>query len=176
MRESDWSSDVCSSDLAASLLGDYRFDIVCGPLMDEEKVALMDRKASGLANTRLLRSVHNLKETIAGYDLVVCSGGYNTLLETIVRRKRCIAVPRRGSYEQGRRIRLFSAKGLLVPVSESRLTPSVLSELIGQALHGAYVPCVTVNTDGLKNTIAAVRRCLSPAECLFGPDGTALPA
>lgn len=115
---------------------EYLFDIVCGPFMEKGVVEKMHRSVAPLANARLHWYVPNLKETIAGYDLVICKGGYNTLMETIVRRRRCISVPRKGSYEQGKRVKVFSAKGLLATVTETRLTAKGLSGLIDEAFCG----------------------------------------
>jgi len=105
--------------------------------------------------------VRNLKETIAGYDLVICKGGYNTLMETIVRRKRCISVPRKGSYEQGKRVSVFFAKGLLVGHSETRLTGMRLSGLIEEAFASDYQPAFRINTEGLKHTVSILQDVLA---------------
>jgi predicted glycosyltransferase len=134
----------------------YRFDIVCGPFMEKGTVDAMSRGVAHLENVQVHWYVRNLKETIVGYDLVICSGGYNTLMETIVRRKRCISVPRRGSYEQGKRVKVFSRKQLLRSIAESRLTVRRLSRLIDEAFAEDYEPAFRINTDGLKNTVASI--------------------
>ena len=142
---------------AAALRKEYSFDIVCGPFMEEGVVKAMSRKVARLANVRLHWHVRNLKEAIAEYDLVICKGGYNTLMETIVRGKRCISVPRKGSYEQGKRVSIFSAKGLLVRHPETGLTPKSLSRLIDEAFAKDYQPAFRINTEGLKHTVSVVR-------------------
>jgi len=142
---------------AAGLRKEYSFDIICGPFMEEGAVEAMSRKAARLENATLSWHVRNLKETIAQYDLVICKGGYNTLMETIVRRRRCISVPRKGSYEQGKRVSIFSAKGLLVTHPETGLTPKSLSRLIDEAFAEDYQPAFRINTEGLKHTVSIVR-------------------
>ena len=142
----------------AGLQRRYRFDIVCGPFMEEGVVDAMSRRVAHLDNVQVHWYVRNLKETIAAYDLVICSGGYNTLIETIVRRKKCISVPRRRSYEQGKRVRVFSRKYLLRSIAESRLTVRSLSRLIDEAFTEDYEPAFRINTEGLKNTVSAIER------------------
>ncbi|MGD0661528.1 MAG: glycosyltransferase [Syntrophorhabdales bacterium] len=146
---------------AATLKKEYSFDIVCGPFMEEGVVKAMSRKVARLANVRLHWHVRNLKEAIAEYDLVICKGGYNTLMETIVRRKRCISVPRKGSYEQGKRVSVFFAKGLLVGHSETRLTAKRLSGLIDEAFASDYQPAFRINTEGLKHTVSILQDALA---------------
>lgn len=133
------------------------FDIVCGPFMEEDIVEAMARKAARLPNVRLRSHVRNLKEAISDYDLVICKGGYNTLMETIVRRRRCISVPRKGSYEQGKRVKIFSAKGLLVAHPETGLTAKRLCRLIDDAFareHQVYFP---INMEGLGRTVSVLQ-------------------
>ncbi len=146
---------------AATLKKEYSFDIVCGPFMEEGVVKAMRRKVARLANVRLHWHVRNLKEAIAGYDLVICKGGYNTLMETIVRRRRCISVPRKGSYEQGKRVSVFSAKGLLVGHPETGLTAKGLSGLIEEAFASDCQPAFRINTEGLKHTISILQDVLT---------------
>ena len=135
---------------------EYVFDVVCGPFMEKSVVEKMRRDVAPSANTRVHWYVRNLKETIAGYDLVICKGGYNTLMETIVRGKRCISIPRKGSYEQGKRVRAFSAKGLLATVTETSLTVKGLSGLIDEAFLGDPRQAVRINTEGLKHTTSII--------------------
>jgi predicted glycosyltransferase len=142
---------------------DYLFEIVCGPFMEKSVVEKMNQSVARLANVRLHWYVPNLKEAIAGYDLVICKGGYNTLMETVVRGRRCISIPRKGSYEQKKRVKVCSAKGLLTTATETRLTAKGLSRLIDEAFDRDYRPAVRVNTEGLKNTISIVQDLLSPA-------------
>jgi predicted glycosyltransferase len=135
---------------------EYLFDIVCGPFMEKSVVEKMNQSVARSANAHLHWYVRNLKETIAGYDLVICKGGYNTLMETIVRGRRCISIPRKGSYEQGKRARVFSAKGLLTTVAETRLTAKGLSRLIDEAFCGDHRSAVRINTEGLKQTTSII--------------------
>jgi len=141
----------------AFLKKEYWFDIVCGPFMEEGVFRALNRKAAPLANVRLRWHVRNLKEAIAGYDLVICKGGYNTLLETIVRKRRCICVPRKGSYEQWKRASLFSAHGLLVSEAETRLTARSLSRLIDDAFAGAALRGFPINMEGLGHAVSVLQ-------------------
>ncbi len=140
---------------------EYLFDIVCGPFMGKSVVEEMSERAASLANAHVHWYVPNLKETIAGYDLVICKGGYNTLMEMIVRRRRCISIPRKGSYEQGKRVKVFSAKGLLTTVAETRLTAKGLSRLIDEAFCGDHRSAFPINTEGLKHTTSIIGDLLS---------------
>ncbi len=140
---------------------EYLFDIVCGPFMEESMVERMSRRVAGMAHVRVHRCVHNLKEAIAGYDLVICQGGYNTLMETVVRGRRCISIPRKGSYEQGKRVRVFSAKGLLTALAETRLTGVALSGLIDEAFRGDYTPALRLDLEGLGRTTSIIGEWLS---------------
>jgi predicted glycosyltransferase len=124
--------------------------------MEKRVVEEIDQSVAPLANTRVHRCVPNLKETIAGYDLVICKGGYNTLMETIVRGRRCISIPRKGSYEQGKRAKVFSARGLLTTLTETRLTAKGLSRLIDEAFYGEHRPPGRINMEGLKHTTSII--------------------
>lgn len=149
----------CALRVAERIKG-CEFDLVCGPFMEEKKVEALRRRAARLTNTRVHWYVPKLKEMMDTYDLVICPGGYNTLVETIVRRRGCISIPRKNSYEQWKRVRVFSAKGLLLQIPESRLTATALTRLTENALYARYIPVCGINTDGLKNTLAAVKRWL----------------
>jgi predicted glycosyltransferase len=137
---------------------EYEFDLICGPFMEETKVKELRGRVTGLTNVRLHWYVPDLKETVNNYDLVICPGGYNTLIEAIVRKKRCISIPRKNSYEQRKRVKVFTTKGLLLQVPESRLTGPALSRLIESALHARHVPVCNVNTEGLRNTLRIVEQ------------------
>jgi predicted glycosyltransferase len=141
----------------ASLKEECMFDIVCGPFMEEGVFAALNRRAGRLANVRLHWHVRNLKEAIAGYDLVICKGGYNTLMETIVRKRRCISVPRKGSYEQQKRVSIFSAKGLLKGHPETGLTAKRLSGLIDEAFASHRLGGFPLNMEGLGRTVSVLQ-------------------
>jgi len=106
---------------------------------------------------RLRWHVRNLKEAIADYVLVICKGGYNTLMETIVRKGRCISVPRKGSYEQRKRVSLFAAKGLVKGHPETGLTAKRLSGLIDEAFASRRLGAFPINMEGLGHTISVLQ-------------------
>jgi predicted glycosyltransferase len=137
---------------------EYEFDLVCGPFMEEDKVEAFKRRVARFSNVCVHWYVPRLRDILMDYDLVICPGGYNTLVETVVRRRRCISIPRKNSYEQKKRVKVFSTKGLLLQISDGKLTAPTLSASIDKALHRYCAPACTINADGLKNTLDAVER------------------
>jgi predicted glycosyltransferase len=142
---------------------EYKFDLVCGPFMEEERVKELKIRVARFTNAHVHRYIPNLKEIVSSYDLVICPGGYNTLVETIVRRRKCISIPRKNSYEQRKRVNLFSAKGLLQQIPESRLTASRLARIMKNMLNSRCTPVVRINSEGLKNTVDILQRWMSPS-------------
>ncbi len=148
---------IYSALRVARLKQDYLFDIVCGPLMEWKKVEFITMRSRKLKNVRVFPYLRELKEAVSQYDLLVCAAGYNTILEAITNRKKCISIPRNSSYEQRKRVSLFSKKNLLWSVADSRLTAKGLVVLIEKALRSSITPSLSLNTDGLRNTTSAIQ-------------------
>jgi predicted glycosyltransferase len=142
---------------AARLKPEYLFDIVCGPLMPEKKIDCIRAFSQRLMNVRIFPFLRELKDAVPQYDLLICAGGYNTVVEAVANRKRCISIPRRGSYEQKKRVNLFSKRNLLWSIADSRLTAKNLSKLIEEALYSRLKPRFPIDMDGLRKTTSAIR-------------------
>ncbi len=148
---------VIDGALKAARLGtDYGFDIVCGPFMDKERVDAFRSKALGLPNVDIHDYVRDLRNRFVKYDLVVCAGGYNTLLETLESGTKCISIARKASYAQKKRVAAFSKRGLVWSLAETSLNGKSLSRLIGEAL-AAEQKTFRLNSNGLKATGAILK-------------------
>ncbi len=110
-----------------------------------------------LMNVRVFPFLQELKDAFPQYDLLICAGGYNTIVEAVANQKRCISIPRRGSYEQKKRVNLFSKRNLLRSVADSQVTAKNLSDLIEKALGSRLKPRFPLDMDGLRKTASAIR-------------------
>src|SRR3546814_4635131 len=67
MRISDWSSDVCSSDLKISEAGPDTLSGICFALMSAVTLAL-----SMLVQRKLMKQGENVINTVLQYNIVLC--------------------------------------------------------------------------------------------------------
>ena len=68
--------------------------LVLGPLMEPDLVESIQRKVAGLREVEIVRSSKSVLSLIAGADLVVSMGGYNSVVEALTARKRLVICPR----------------------------------------------------------------------------------
>lgn len=102
---------TASCELAATH-PDIIFDIVIGPrsrLLRDELLEPLE----GLSNLRLHKEVADMAQLHAAADIVISSGGYNSLLETLQGNARILCVPSRKSerdeqYAHAARLRAFA--------------------------------------------------------------------
>ena len=109
--------------------------MVEGPLMDESPAASLERRAAGLEGVTLLRSSKTVLSLIAGADLVVGMGGYNTVVEALTARKPLVLCPRvKPRTEQLIRAELMAELGLAQVVRIERESSKALAAAIEAGL------------------------------------------
>jgi predicted glycosyltransferase/CheY-like chemotaxis protein len=87
--------------------------LVTGPLMDDELADDLSARAGALS-VRCLRRTQDMPALLAESTLLVCMGGYNTLVEAVAHGIPTVVVPRIGpSAEQRMRAEIFSTLGLV---------------------------------------------------------------
>ncbi len=128
-----------------------RFVFVTGPLMGADKRKVLQTMMAQCA-VQVVSSSDDVASLMNAADLLVCMGGYNTLIEALKLRKPTICIPREGpSAEQRMRAALFSRRGLCtwVPVGSSpqRLVDAMMAALRARRPAGA-LPWL----DGAANT------------------------
>ncbi|MEZ5538155.1 MAG: glycosyltransferase [Thiolinea sp.] len=109
--------------------------VITGPEMPADQQAQLREQATGIPNLELLEFSPQMEEQLAGADLVICMGGYNTLCETVVNRKRTIVIPRTQPVEeQWIRAKHFANRGLLEAIHPDNLSPETLMQTIDRNL------------------------------------------
>lgn len=110
---------------------------VAGPQLAEPKMRALRRRAA-FAGVAVKAFVPELARWFVAADALVCMGGYNTLVEALVRGMPTVCVPRTTPRsEQLIRARAFAGLGLLRLVEPSRLDGRMLREEVTAALAGS---------------------------------------
>jgi predicted glycosyltransferase len=123
--------------------------MVLGPLMDPVLGDSIQGAAAELRGVEIVRSSKSVLNLVAGADLVVSMGGYNTVIEALTARKRLIICPRvTPRTEQVIRARAIAARGLARVVRIDRESPNALALAIRQALADPPPPPGGILLDG----------------------------
>ena len=116
--------------LLAAKDGAWRALVVTGPMIPDAEFELLAGFASQ-ANATLCRFRPNLHHVFRSADVLVCMGGYNTLVEAAAAGVPTICVPRvTPRREQAMRAQAFEKLGLLHALDPLTLTPKQLRETI----------------------------------------------
>ena len=133
--------------------------IVAGPLLpdpDRQEIADM---TDGLLNVYFVDFDPDFAAVIQAADVVVCMGGYNSIVESVYFGKRPIVAPRvPGSEEQVLRAEGFARLGLATVVNHEMLSAASLWEAIDGELHAPPSLATPLAFDGL-NQIARELAC-----------------
>jgi predicted glycosyltransferase len=122
--------------------------LVLGPLMEPGLAQTIQRRVAALRGVEIVRSSKSVLSLVAGADLVVSMGGYNSVIEVLTARKRLVICPRVAPRsEQLIRARVMAALGLARVVRIDRESSKVLALAMLQALADP-VPRATVPLDG----------------------------
>lgn len=115
---------------------DVAAHIVTGPLMSPDEIAALRLAARGDARIRVLVSTPSMPTLMAGADLVVGMGGYNTVYEALSLGRRLLSWPRsRPRLEQFERCRRLEARGLLTALGDDEVAdPVAMAASIERAL------------------------------------------
>jgi predicted glycosyltransferase len=123
--------------------------MVLGPLMDPVLGDSIQGAAAELRGVEIVRSSKSVLNLVAGADLVVSMGGYNTVIEALTARKRLIICPRvTPRTEQVIRAKAIAARGLARVVRIDRESPKALALAIRQALANPPPPPGGILLDG----------------------------
>ncbi len=130
---------AASCDLAMAY-PDIAFDVVIGPRSNLSPERLAERSGA-VANLRLHHQVSNMAALHAAADIVISSGGYNSLLESLQGQARIVCIPSRKSerdeqYLHAAHLRRFVA--IDVDIDVARL-PAMFAETVTALRTG---PCV----------------------------------
>jgi len=106
------------------------------------------------------RARPDFTDLLANCALSVSQAGYNTVMETVVRRRPAVLVPfteGKPDSEQDLRADLLARRGVVEVVREAELGPASLAAAVDRAL-GRTPASLNVNTAGIATTAALVRR------------------
>ena len=124
--------------------------MVTGPLLpdqDRQEIAAM---AVALPNVTVVDFDPDFAAVVRAADVVVCMGGYNSIVESVYFGKRPIVVPRvPGSEEQVLRAEGFARLGLATVVDPEPLSAASLWEAIDGELRAPPSPTPPLAFDGL---------------------------
>jgi predicted glycosyltransferase len=113
---------------------DWEGVVIAGPHCEPD-VREHLRQRAGEAGVAIYAFVANLDQWFDAADVVVCMGGYNTVVETVSRGLPIVCVPRPGPRaEQLLRAQAFAALGLLRVVEPDRLDPATLRAEVTAAI------------------------------------------
>jgi predicted glycosyltransferase len=130
---------AASCDLAAAHPG-IAFDIVIGPRSNLDPERLAERSRAAI-NLRLHRQVSDMAALHAAADIVISSGGYNSLLESLQGQARIVCIPSRKSerdeqYLHAAHLRSFAA--IDVDIDVTRL-PALFAKAVAELRTGPRV-------------------------------------
>lgn len=109
--------------------------MVTGPLMDEPARREIERLAGQMPRLKVIRSSTSMLSLIAGADVVVSMGGYNSVVETLSARRPLVIFPRvEPRQEQLIRARVLEGLGLAQVVPPSPAAPGDLMRAVLKAL------------------------------------------
>ncbi len=133
--------------------------IVEGPLLPEEDRRTAREMASTLSNVVLVPFDPDYAAVVQAADVVVCMGGYNSVLEAVSFGKRPVIVPRLpGALEQKLRAEGFARLELARMVSPETLSPENLWNAIDAELANAAPLGRSLKLDGAKTIASALAR------------------
>lgn len=136
----------------APLVASY---VVVGPLLPDEDRGEINALASECANLQLTEFDPDFPSAVAAADVVVCMGGYNSVIEAIYFQKRPIIVPRLpGPEEQVLRAEGFARLGLARVVDPATLSPETLWSAIRVELRAPPPPPGAIPFTGLEKITA----------------------
>jgi len=113
---------------------DFKTLMVTGPFLDPKRLDELADRARAL-KVQIKPFVRNLEKRMAGADVVVTMGGYNTLCEILSLKKPALVIPRDNPrQEQLLRATVFKERGLCDFIKWDDVTPDLLREKIDALL------------------------------------------
>ncbi len=115
--------------------------LVTGPFLSRERRQRLADLAGERPHVQVLRFTANIEPLIAGTDLVITMGGYNSVLETLSYGKRAVVVPRVfPRREQWLRATAFARHGLLEVIEPRDLAPERIADVSRRLLDAPPPP------------------------------------
>lgn len=117
--------------------------ILTGPFANGDSVTSLRKRALGLA-VDLHEFVDTTVPYMKGADLVICTGGYNTVMQAVCYAKNVLVIPRvMHRKEQLLRATTFGALGAVRTVTPDRVTPELLrAEVLDALTNGSGLAAV----------------------------------
>ena len=139
-------------------LREHKWRLLAGNNLPDGDFRSLARLASGDAGIEVERSRPDFTTLLANCELSVSQAGYNTLMEVVQARARCVAVPFAGGHEteQTLRARCFAERGLLELVEEGDLNPRALAAAIDRAARKPRPAPGALNLDGARRGAALI--------------------
>ncbi len=132
--------------------------LVTGPNLSEDAFGkIRDEAGEGFV---VERSRSDFVALMAGSELSISQGGYNTVMEILVTQSRAVVVPFAGGgeSEQTLRARLLEKRGLIKVVDEGVLSPQTLSDAIGRAMEKPECDAAEIDLCGAKKSALIISR------------------
>jgi predicted glycosyltransferase len=141
-------------------LRDRRWRLLAGDNLPDADFHNLARLAAGEAGVELQRSRPDFTQLLANCELSLNQAGYNTLMEVLQARARCVAVPFAGGREteQTLRARCFAERGLLELVAEGDLNPGALAAAIDRAARKPRPARGVIDLDGARRSALLIAR------------------
>ncbi len=141
--------DQAADDLAKQGI---RSVLIAGPDLPAEAGKKLQEKALRNSHVEWVPFEPNLAERMCHAEMVVSMGGYNTLCEVAINKKRSLVIPRtQPREEQLIRARLWQDLGILEMIEPADLTPQLLSEKVRHLLkNGKNVSDHSLDLNGLE--------------------------
>jgi predicted glycosyltransferase/CheY-like chemotaxis protein len=122
--------------------------LLTGPFVDPELASRLRAQREGLP-ARLVDFVPSTRPYLERADLVVCTGGYNTMIETVSYASKALVIPRRMHRdEQLIRAHRFQELGLVTALEPAEATPERLHAEIARLLADPRRPLTEARTHG----------------------------
>jgi PAS domain S-box-containing protein len=132
-------------------VSEVRFEslILTGPFLDPDLLARFREEIQGLPG-RLLNFVSSTSPYLARADLIVSTGGYNTIAQTLCYGKKALVIPRlTHRKEQLIRAERFAGMGLISLLRPEDVTPERLYESIKTLLANPSQPLLEARSSAL---------------------------
>ncbi|MEO6710637.1 MAG: response regulator [Planctomycetota bacterium] len=119
---------------------DFETVLLGGPFLDPVLAARFRQECEGLP-AKLVDFVDSTRPYLERADLVVCTGGYNTMVETANYAAKALVIPRHGHREEQLiRARRFAELGLVSTLHSAEATPERLFAEVSRLLSDAHRP------------------------------------
>jgi predicted glycosyltransferase len=136
----DEGSELLEAFVDAASEAPWQATVVAGPRCPQERVEALRGLAAG-AGVTFRRFVPSLFSELSAADALVCTGGYNTLVEAAASGVPTVCVPRAApARDQVLRARAFAARGLARLIEPDVLEPGLLRAKIEAALAAGAPP------------------------------------